>query len=409
MADLAVAGEVPGTPAPAGGRPGIGAAPRRSLRPFAALAAAFAAEGDRRILWLPVFFGTGIALYFALTIEPPPWIGGAATIAAAAIAVALRRWPALRNAGDRAGFCRGRVRGDAAGALGARHPDAGAPARPGRDHRQGHRYRPARPRLADHRRARSAPRPRGRRPAAPPAHPHRPDQRSVAARRPGQPQGPRSTRCRRSSCRAGATCSANSISPGSAGSATAMAGRAASRRPQTDAGGGWREWLLRLRAEMTARINAALPGSTGGVASAVITGKRGTMAEEVKDAFRQSGLSHLLAIAGLHLGLVGGFVFFAVRGGLALIPWLALRYPIKKIAAVVTLDRAVLLSDDLGRGDPDRARLRHERHRLRRDPDRPAAAVDADLRAAPPSSCCCSIRRASSGSASRCRSARSSR
>src|SRR5260221_1000679 len=61
------------------------------------------------------------------------------------------------------------------------------------------------------------------------------------------------------------------------------------------------------------------------------------MAEEVKDAFRQSGLSHLLAIAGLHLGLVGGFVFFSVRGGLALIPWLALRYPIKKIAAVLTL------------------------------------------------------------------------
>jgi competence protein ComEC len=30
-------------------------------------------------------------------------------------------------------------------------------------------------------------------------------------------------------------------------------------------------------------------------------------------------------------------VFFAVRGGLALIPWLALRYPIKKIAAAVTL------------------------------------------------------------------------
>ncbi|MGH7095994.1 MAG: ComEC/Rec2 family competence protein, partial [Stellaceae bacterium] len=85
------------------------------------------------------------------------------------------------------------------------------------------------------------------------------------------------------------------------------------------------------------RINAALPGSTGGVASAVITGKRGAMAEEVKQAFRESGLSHLLAIAGLHLGLVGSFVFFAVRGGLALLPFVALRYPIKKIAAGVTL------------------------------------------------------------------------
>jgi competence protein ComEC len=48
-------------------------------------------------------------------------------------------------------------------------------------------------------------------------------------------------------------------------------------------------------------------------------------------------LSHLLAIAGLHLGLVGGFVFFAVRGLLALIPPVALRLSIKKIAALVTL------------------------------------------------------------------------
>src|SRR5437660_10438558 len=61
------------------------------------------------------------------------------------------------------------------------------------------------------------------------------------------------------------------------------------------------------------------------------------MAVDVKQAVRDAGLSHLLAIAGLHLGLVAGFVFFAVRGGLALIPWVALRFPIKKITAVVTL------------------------------------------------------------------------
>jgi len=107
--------------------------------------------------------------------------------------------------------------------------------------------------------------------------------------------------------------------------------------PEEAPGGGWREWVMQLRSEMTDRIHAVLPGATGGVASAVITGKRGTMPEEVKQAFRDSGLSHLLAIAGMHLGLVGGFVFFSLRGGLALIPWVALRYPIKKIAAVATL------------------------------------------------------------------------
>src|SRR5438270_12843076 len=82
-----------------------------------------------------------------------------------------------------------------------------------------------------------------------------------------------------------------------------------------------------------------LPGSTGGVASAVITGKRGTMAEEVKQAFRDSGLSHLLAIAGLHLGVVGGFVFFRVCGGLGVVPWLALRLPIEKEREDVRLAR----------------------------------------------------------------------
>jgi competence protein ComEC len=54
----------------------------------------------------------------------------------------------------------------------------------------------------------------------------------------------------------------------------------------------------------------------------------------VLEAMRDSGLAHLLSIAGLHIGLVAGIVFFAVRGGLALIPFVALRWPIKKWAAV---------------------------------------------------------------------------
>ena len=106
------------------------------------------------------------------------------------------------------------------------------------------------------------------------------------------------------------------------------------RRRQAAAGA---SELLRLRTDMSRRIIAVLPGSTGGVASALITGKRGAISEQVKQAFRQSGLQHLLAIAGLHLGLVGGFVFFTVRAVLALIPYVALRYPIKKIAAAATL------------------------------------------------------------------------
>jgi competence protein ComEC len=80
-----------------------------------------------------------------------------------------------------------------------------------------------------------------------------------------------------------------------------------------------------------------LPGSTGGIAAALITGKRGAIAEEVNQEFRDSGLAHLLAISGMNLAVVGGFVFLLVRGGLALVPWVALRYPIQKIAAVFAI------------------------------------------------------------------------
>src|ERR1700728_5173736 len=73
------------------------ASPRRN-GPLRAMGVALAAEGDRRILWFPVFFGAGVALYFALTVEPPLWLGPVAVIAALAVAILLRRRPAARGA-----------------------------------------------------------------------------------------------------------------------------------------------------------------------------------------------------------------------------------------------------------------------------------------------------------------------
>ncbi len=92
-----------------------------------------------------------------------------------------------------------------------------------------------------------------------------------------------------------------------------------------------------LRQKIFLRISQALPGQTGAVAAALMVGKRGAIPEEVQVAMRQAGLAHLLAISGLHLGLLAGLIFFIVRGGLALFPRLALRYPIKKWAAFIAL------------------------------------------------------------------------
>jgi len=95
-----------------------------------------------------------------------------------------------------------------------------------------------------------------------------------------------------------------------------------------------RAWWTRLRLVSSERILVALPGESGAIAAALMTGARGAIPKATLTAMRDSGLAHLLAISGLHVGLVAGLLFFSVRALLALVPALALRYPIKKWAAV---------------------------------------------------------------------------
>ncbi|MEX2618141.1 MAG: ComEC/Rec2 family competence protein [Alphaproteobacteria bacterium] len=103
------------------------------------------------------------------------------------------------------------------------------------------------------------------------------------------------------------------------------------------AAGSIRIWISDIRRSIGERIRTVLPGASGGVAVALITGDRSGIPADVIDAMRDSGLAHLLAISGLHMGLVAGFIFFGLRTLLALSETLALNYPIKKWAAVAAL------------------------------------------------------------------------
>lgn len=96
-------------------------------------------------------------------------------------------------------------------------------------------------------------------------------------------------------------------------------------------------WLSRLRDRMATRIAGSIDGPAGGVAAALLTGDRSRVGEAEEQALRDAGLAHLLAISGLHMGLVTGFLFFGLRALLALSPGLALRRPIKKWAAVAAI------------------------------------------------------------------------
>ena len=95
-----------------------------------------------------------------------------------------------------------------------------------------------------------------------------------------------------------------------------------------------------LRAAINARIRAALSGETGEIAVALITGERAGISEEVNESMRDSGLTHILSISGLHMAIMAGTVFWLIRALLALVPGLALRYPIKKWAAAAALAAA---------------------------------------------------------------------
>jgi competence protein ComEC len=92
-----------------------------------------------------------------------------------------------------------------------------------------------------------------------------------------------------------------------------------------------------LRDRLAHGIMEALPGERGAFAAAIMVGSREGVGQEALQALRDSNLAHLLAISGLHMGLLAAIVFAAVRMLLALVPAAALRMPSKKVAAGAAL------------------------------------------------------------------------
>ena len=97
-------------------------------------------------------------------------------------------------------------------------------------------------------------------------------------------------------------------------------------------------WSVALRlAHAIHAVMGAVDGGAAGLAVAVTTSHQDWLPNGDRDALRGSGLAHMLAIAGLHTAAVSGFAFFAFRLLIAAWPWLALRVPGKKVAAAAAL------------------------------------------------------------------------
>ncbi|MBB3808448.1 ComEC/Rec2 family competence protein [Pseudochelatococcus contaminans] len=99
-------------------------------------------------------------------------------------------------------------------------------------------------------------------------------------------------------------------------------------------------WIDGHRNALTRRIIDA-GGSEGlerqqeaAFVAALVTGKRGMLTDETNESLRAAGIYHVVSIGGFHMTLVAGTIFFLVRAFLALFPILALRWPVRKMAAI---------------------------------------------------------------------------
>lgn len=297
---------------------------------LSALGALVAAERARLFFWLPVAMAVGVAWYFALAAEPPLWTGAVALALGLGAARLARRAPlglpaALAMLAVAAGFSAAQLRTAAMPpamhelpfrAVIAEGTVVSVDALP-----EGRRVRlsavsvaPDEPALPRDLRLRLAPG------DTTPVTPGDQVRLRGLVRPPAAPAAPGAFDFQRVAFfdRLGGVGFA-------LGPVEVLAPAAASSTGQR---------LAALRQSVVARTLAAVPGTEGAIAAALLTGQRGAIPGDELARIRDSGLAHLLAVSGLHVGIVAALGFLLVRLALGLWPWALLHMHVKKIAAI---------------------------------------------------------------------------
>jgi competence protein ComEC len=107
----------------------------------------------------------------------------------------------------------------------------------------------------------------------------------------------------------------------------------------------YRQPFNHLRQSINERVQKLFPNSPFlGFLQALLTGTRQKITPAQWQILRQTGTNHLFAIAGLHVGLISGFIFFLVGFGWRRIPRASLFIPAKQVAAFFALLAAIFYS-----------------------------------------------------------------
>lgn len=73
------------------------------------------------------------------------------------------------------------------------------------------------------------------------------------------------------------------------------------------------EGLYRVRSYFINVFGRILPEKEGGVMQAMILGDKGQLSQELKSLYQRNGISHILAISGLHISLIGAGIYYLLR------------------------------------------------------------------------------------------------
>jgi len=121
---------------------------------------------------------------------------------------------------------------------------------------------------------------------------------------------------------------------------------------------GWRYPAQSIRYHYQQSLHRILADNpAAGLITALVIGDRSAISKEDWTQLQRTGTVHLMAISGLHVGMIAGFVFFIVTQIWRRLPRACLLYPAPKIAAMVAWLAALLYSGLAGFAVPTQRAL----------------------------------------------------
>lgn len=87
-----------------------------------------------------------------------------------------------------------------------------------------------------------------------------------------------------------------------------------------------------VRRRLSTFIRQEFPSPARELLLALVVGERWAVGRSLREAFAAIGVAHVLAISGLHLGLIAMVAYGVARWFLLRLPWLVLHIPVEKVA-----------------------------------------------------------------------------